>query len=45
MGVALTAADEGMHETGAAGVDYGYLERRVRDLLAQSDEHLRTSGA
>jgi aminoglycoside phosphotransferase (APT) family kinase protein len=27
------------------GVDYGYLERRVRDLLAQSDRHLRASGA
>jgi aminoglycoside phosphotransferase (APT) family kinase protein len=36
------------YESGAlaeAGVDYGYLERRVRDLLAQCDGHLRTSGA
>ena len=36
------------YESGAladVGVDYGYLERRVRDLLAQCDERLRTSGA
>jgi aminoglycoside phosphotransferase (APT) family kinase protein len=36
------------YESGAlsdSGVDHGYLERRVRDLLAQSDRHLRAGGA
>ena len=36
------------YESGAladAGVDHGYLERRVRDLLVHCDRHLRTSGA
>jgi aminoglycoside phosphotransferase (APT) family kinase protein len=36
------------YESGAlsdSGVDHAYLERRVRDLLAQSDRHLRACGA